>query len=61
MNRRWLPLCQRLKGRKRHDVVNTLSANEICSLLNLEANATCGFVRLTFVSDQSVVAAITVT
>ena len=39
-------------------MVNKLSATEILSLLNLEPNATCGFVRLTFVSDQSVAAGI---
>ncbi len=39
-------------------MVNTLSANEIRSLLNLEANATCGFVRLSFVSDQFVPAGV---
>jgi uncharacterized protein len=31
-----------------------LSADEILTLLKLEPNATCGFVRLTFVSNQSV-------
>ena len=39
-------------------MVNKLSAAELLSLLNLEPNATCGFVRLTFVSDQSVAAGI---
>ena len=39
-------------------MVNKLSATEILSLLNLEPNATCGFVRLTFVSDQSVAAGV---
>jgi len=29
-----------------------LTADEIRKLLQLEANATCGFVRLTFVSKQ---------
>jgi predicted cupin superfamily sugar epimerase len=33
-----------------------LTAEEICSLLNLEPNATCGFVRVTFVSKQSIAA-----
>ena len=31
-----------------------LSADEIRSLLQLEANATCGFVRVTFVSPRAV-------
>jgi predicted cupin superfamily sugar epimerase len=31
-----------------------LSADEIRSLLNLEPNATCGFVRVTFLSTQSI-------
>jgi uncharacterized protein len=35
-------------------MANKLSANEILSLLKLEPNATCGFVRLTFVSDHSI-------
>ncbi|MGA9601838.1 MAG: cupin domain-containing protein [Methylocystis sp.] len=30
-----------------------LSANEIVELLDLEPNATCGFVRITFVSKQT--------
>src|ERR1044071_4037362 len=30
-----------------------LAVDEILTLLNLEANATCGFVRLTFASSQS--------
>jgi predicted cupin superfamily sugar epimerase len=33
-----------------------LTAEEICRLLALEPNATCGFVRLTFVSQQSIAA-----
>jgi predicted cupin superfamily sugar epimerase len=33
-----------------------LTADEIRSLLKLEPNATCGFVRVTFVSKQSIVA-----
>jgi uncharacterized protein len=33
-----------------------LTADEICSLLELEPNATCGFVRVTFVSNQAVAA-----
>lgn len=33
-----------------------LTAAEIRTLLQLEANATCGFVRLTFVSPQSIAA-----
>lgn len=31
-----------------------LTANEIIRLLDLEANATCGFVRVTFVSKQAI-------
>src|SRR5438552_11348377 len=33
-----------------------LTADEIRSLLNLEPNATCGFVRVSFVSKQSIAA-----
>jgi uncharacterized protein len=33
-----------------------LTADEICRLLALEPNATCGFVRLTFVSQQAIAA-----
>ena len=33
-----------------------LTAAEICSLLNLEPNATCGSVRVSFVSQQSIAA-----
>jgi uncharacterized protein len=33
-----------------------LTADEICSLLELEPNATCGFVRVTFVSKQAIAA-----
>ena len=33
-----------------------LTADEICRLLELEPNATCGFVRVTFVSKQSIAA-----
>jgi uncharacterized protein len=33
-----------------------LSDEEICSLLNLEPHATCGFVRISFVSRQSIAA-----
>src|SRR5438477_12583501 len=39
-------------------MVNKLSAAELLSLLSREPNATCGFVRLTFVSDQSVAAGV---
>ena len=35
---------------------NDLSADEIRTLLQLEPNATCGFVRVTFVSKQSIAA-----
>jgi hypothetical protein len=31
-----------------------LTAAEICNLLNLEPNATCGSVRVSFVSQQSI-------
>ena len=33
-----------------------LTVDEICRLLALEPNATCGFVRVTFVSKQSIAA-----
>jgi uncharacterized protein len=33
-----------------------LTADEVRSLLRLEPNATCGFVRVTFVSKQSIAA-----
>src|SRR5919112_2841149 len=33
-----------------------LIAKEICNLLNLEPNATCGSVRVSFVSKQSIAA-----
>jgi hypothetical protein len=35
---------------------NDLSADEIRTLLQLEPNATCGFVRVTFLSKQSIAA-----
>jgi uncharacterized protein len=35
-----------------------LTSDEILSLLKLEPNATCGFVRLTFVSNQSIAAGV---
>jgi uncharacterized protein len=35
---------------------NDMTTDEICKLLELEPNATCGFVRVTFVSGQSVAA-----
>ena len=39
-------------------MTDQLAPNEILDLLNLEPNATCGFVRLTFVSKQSVAAGV---
>src|SRR5438045_8420934 len=33
-----------------------LTADEVRSLLKLEPNATCGFVRVTFVSNESIAA-----
>src|SRR5437016_2316996 len=33
-----------------------LSVDEVCRLLRLEPHATCGFVRVTFVSKQSIAA-----
>jgi predicted cupin superfamily sugar epimerase len=36
--------------------MNELTADEIRTLLQLEPNATCGFVRVTFVSSQSIAA-----
>ena len=41
--------CLRTRGR---------TPDEILSLLKLEPNATCGFVRLTFVSKQSLAAGV---
>ena len=35
-------------------MASELNADEICSLLELEPNATCGFVRLTFLSKQTI-------
>src|SRR6266568_3906299 len=37
-------------------VTDELTADEIVTLLKLEPNATCGFVRVTFVSKQSIAA-----
>jgi uncharacterized protein len=37
-------------------MTDKLTSDEILNLLKLEPNATCGFARLTFVSDQSVAA-----
>ena len=37
-------------------MTSKLTADEIVSLLNLEPNATCGFVRVTFVSGQMLAA-----
>jgi uncharacterized protein len=37
-------------------MTSELTANEIRSLLKLEPNATCGFVRMTFVSKQPIAA-----
>ena len=34
-------------------MADQLSADEVRELLSLEANATCGFVRLTYVSKQT--------
>jgi len=34
--------------------MNDLTADEICRLLDLEPNATCGSVRVTFVSEHSI-------
>ena len=35
-------------------MTSELTADEVCSLLKLEPNATCGFVRLTFLSNRSI-------
>jgi uncharacterized protein len=35
-------------------MTNDLSGNEIRALLNLEPHATCGFVRVTFISNQRI-------
>jgi predicted cupin superfamily sugar epimerase len=40
------------------DMRDKLTPDEILNVLKLEPNATCGFVRLTFVSDQSVAAGV---
>jgi predicted cupin superfamily sugar epimerase len=40
------------------DMTGKLTPDEILSLLKLEPNATCGFVRLTFVSEQSLAAGV---
>ena len=37
-------------------VTDDLTADEIVTLLKLEPNATCGFVRVTFVSKHSIAA-----
>jgi hypothetical protein len=37
-----------------HDKTGDLTADEICRLLELEPNATCGFVRLTFVDQRTI-------
>jgi hypothetical protein len=39
-------------------MTHKLSLDEILNLLKLEPNATCGFVRQTFVSKQSVAAGV---
>ena len=39
-------------------MTSRLTADDILSLLKLEPNATCGFARLTFVSNQSVAAGV---
>jgi predicted cupin superfamily sugar epimerase len=36
------------------DLSGGMTADEICSLLDLEPNATCGFVRVTFVDKTSI-------
>ena len=35
-------------------MINDLSAEEVRALLNLEPHATCGFVRITFISNQRI-------
>jgi hypothetical protein len=35
-------------------MADELTAEQICALLKLEPNATCGFVRNTYLSDQSI-------
>jgi uncharacterized protein len=35
-------------------MTNDLSAEEVCALLKLEAHVTCGFVRVTFISNQRI-------
>jgi hypothetical protein len=42
--------------RKINDMVDELTADEVRTLLKLEPNATCGFVRVTFESAHSIAA-----
>ena len=35
-------------------MTNNLSAEKVCALLKLEAHAPCGFVRVTFISNQRI-------
>lgn len=37
-------------------MTDEMTADEICAVLKLEPNATCGFVRVTFVSKESIAA-----
>jgi uncharacterized protein len=47
---------QRLQKSDGDPMTDQLGPNEILDLLNLEPNATCGFVRTTFVSKQTLAA-----
>jgi hypothetical protein len=35
-------------------MTDDLSTEEVCALLKLEPHATCGFVRITFISSQRI-------
>jgi predicted cupin superfamily sugar epimerase len=46
--------CCRGKGAKEMPMTAELTPEEICRLLDLEPNATCGFVRVTFTSKLAI-------
>ena len=50
------PLAAAQDAPKVTPMTDELTADEIRALLKLEPNATCGFVRVTFVSKQSIAA-----
>jgi len=49
-------LIPKLRRPKMTSMTGEMSADEIRSLLNLEPNATCGFVRVTFMSKEAIAA-----